>query len=172
MNNKLKKQKGFSLIELLVYISSLIIVLMIVINSLLLMSNSYASLKITQKINQTATGILNRIVLDTRWSKGLGGTGSIFNVDAGSLSLNVLDDNGDSTEVTFYLDGTDLKMKEGLSDPVVLNLPDVKVDKFFLNFVDTGISKLVKIELELSAERKGKIKTETFYDSVVMRESY
>ncbi len=172
MNNKLNKQKGFSLIELLVYISSLIIILMIVINSLLLMSNSYAGLKITQKINQTATGIIGRIILDTRWSNGLGSTGSIFNADAGSLSLNVLDDNGDSTEVTFYLDGTDLKMKEGLNDPIVLNLPGVKVDKFFLNFVDTGISKLVKIELELSMERKGKVKTETFYDSVVMRESY
>jgi len=136
------------------------------------MSNSYAGLKVTQKINQTAVGIINRIVVETRWSNGLGTTGSIFNADAGSLSLNVLDDDGNSTEVTFYLDGTDLKMKDGLNDPIVLNLPDVKVDKFFLNFEDTGISKLIKIELKLSVERKGKIKTETFYDSVVMRESY
>ena len=168
-NNKL--MQGFSLLETLIYISVLVLVLFIVINTTLMMFDSYANIKMSQRINQTASGILERVVVETKWSKGLAVSGNIFNSDLGALVLSVVDDDGNFSEKKFYLEGSDLKMMEG-ADIVTLNLPGVFVNKFYLNLVDTGVSKLIKIEMDLSTQRKEVVKSETFYSSVVMREIY
>ncbi|MDD2935249.1 MAG: hypothetical protein PHX25_02120 [Candidatus Pacebacteria bacterium] len=168
-NNKL--MRGFSLLEILIYISVLVLVLFIVINTTLMMFDSYANIKMSQRINQTASGILERVVVETKWSRGLAVSGNVFNSDSGALVLSVVDDEGNFSEKKFFLEGSDLKMMEGV-DVVTLNLPGVSVNRFYLSLVDNGISKLVKIEMDLSTQRKDIVKSETFYNSVVMREIY
>ncbi|AKM83864.1 TPA: hypothetical protein DCZ46_00825 [Candidatus Campbellbacteria bacterium] len=168
-NNKL--MKGFSLLETLIYIGVLVLVLFIVINTTLMMFDSYSNIKMSQRINQTASGILERVVVETKWSRGLAVSGNVFNSDLGALVLSVVDDAGNFSEKKFFLEDGNLKMMEG-ADIVTLNLPGVSVDKFYLNLVDTGVSKLIKIEIDLSSQRKDVVRNETFYNSVVMREIY
>lgn len=160
------------MIEVLVYVSSLVLVLFIVVNSILMMLSSYTAIKVNQKVNETASGILERMSLEIKRSNGLALSGNILNNDVGSINLNVVKDDESIVEKKFWLDGTDLKMQEFGGEVFVLNLPGVEVERFFVNSVSTGSVNLIKIEIELHSQKKNVNKNETFYTSVVMRESY
>ncbi|OGD69650.1 hypothetical protein A3I18_01770 [Candidatus Campbellbacteria bacterium RIFCSPLOWO2_02_FULL_35_11] len=167
-----KRNSGFSMIEVLIYISVLVLVMFIVVNSILMMLSSYTAIKVSQKVNETASGILERISLETKRSNGLALSGNVLNNDAGSINLNVVKDDGSIIEKKFWLDGTDLKMQEFGGEVFVLNIPGVEVERFFVNYVSAGSVNLIKIEMELHSQKKNVNKNEIFYISVVMRESY
>ncbi|MBU1557540.1 hypothetical protein KKC45_01105 [Patescibacteria group bacterium] len=166
------KNSGFSLLEVLIYVASLIFVLAIVTNTFLLMSKSYVGIKISQNINNSAINILERMTREIRWSSGVDSMNSVFNLNSGVLILNTVDNLGEIVEKQFYLENGSVMIKEGTDEPKSLNTGDVQVNKMFLVLGDSGVSTAIKIELEIEGSFRDKIKTKTFYDSVVMREGY
>jgi len=166
-------KKGFSLIEVLVYIAVMVIVLLIVVNTALLMTKAYQEMRLSVNMNNSAVSILERMSREARWSSSINTTDSILNNNSGLLVLNRIDGSEVTTEIRFYIENGSLVIKEGLSDAVALNAPGkVFVDKFFVTRIDSGISEMVKIEIELRGMLKDRIKMETFYDSIILRESY
>ena len=172
----IKKQKtknsGFTLIETLVYISVLVIILVFVVNTVSLITKSYNGLKVSRSINSSATSILERISREIRWSSSIDEGLSVFNTDLGILTLNTLDDDGNIIQAKFFIENGDLKIEKPVGIISPLNIGGAEVQKMILHKIDTGVSDMVKIELELSGEWGDRSKTETFYNSVVLRESY
>lgn len=166
------KKSGFSLIEMIIYISILAVVLVIVINTSLLMAKAYSGMKISHDISNSAVNIMERLTREIRWSDSVNVGGSVFSSDQGVLVLNTINELEESVEMRFSLEGGDLIMKEGVSSGEPLDLPGIVVKKFYLERSDLGISELIKIRLEIEGYHKDKVKTETFYNSVVTRESY
>lgn len=171
-NYKLKTNSGFSLIEMLIYVATLVLVLLIIINTTLLMAKAYSGMKISYDINNSAVNIMERVAREIRWSEDVNLAQSVFNLDAGILSLNSLDDLGGIVEKRFFIEGENLMFREAMEEANPLNINGIKVNRFFLTRVDLVRSKMIKIELELEGQLKDKIKTETFYNSIIMRESY
>lgn len=170
---KLKEKKGFSLLESLFYISAFIVILGIVINGTFLMLNVYSSIKISENINKTAIDILERMTKEIRGAKSINTERSVFNSDDGVLSLNLNEDLVSPSKIEFFLENGILKFNKDFSSTSFnLSSNNVFVKKMNFKVVDSGISKLIKIELEIESQYKEKIKDETFYDSIVMRGSY
>ena len=172
INYKCITSRGFSLLEVLIYVSSLVLILAIVSNTFLLMSKSYLDIKVSQDINNSAVNIIERMSREIRWSNEVDSVNSVFNSNLGILVLNTIDDFGVSVEKKFYIENGILKIKEGFEEPKVLNTENVKVNKMFLVLADSGISKIIKIEIEIEGTVKNNTKIKTFYNSVVMREGY
>lgn len=170
--NKLKKNLGFSLFETLIYVSSAILILFIIINTITLMSKSYSDIKMSKDISNSVISIMGRISKEIRWSESVNYANSIFNSDSGLLVLNSLNDSGVSVDKRFYVENDILKLKEGFEDAKALNTGNIKVKRFFINSVNNGVSELVKFEIEIEESYGNKTKSETFYNSIVMRESY
>ena len=172
MKNRYKFKKGFSLIETIISISILLILLAVVINTILLIGKAYSSVKISNDINNSATSILERLTREIRWSVEADLVNSVFDSDSSILVLNTLDGEGNEIDTRFYIDENNLVIDQDLLGANVLNSNDIIIDRFFIKFIDLGVSKMIKIEINLRGQRGDKIKTETFYNSVIMRESY
>ncbi|MFC1623665.1 prepilin-type N-terminal cleavage/methylation domain-containing protein [Patescibacteria group bacterium] len=166
------KKNGFSFLEMIIYITILTIVLSLVINLTLLMTKSYSNIKVSHNINNSAISIMERLTREIRWSDSVNEGSSVFGSDLGILVLNTIDESEEIVETRFYEEGGDFKIKQGIADANVLNDDNVSINKFLLTKVDTGISEMVKIELVLEGGWKDKIKSETFYNSIILRESY
>ncbi len=169
---KLTTNGGFSLLEVLIYVSTLVLGLAIVSNTFLLMSKSYLGIKVSQNINNSAVSIIERMSREIRWSDSVNSGNSVFGSDSGVLALNTIDDLGVAVEKKFYIEGGVFKIKEGLEEAKDLSSGNVQINKLFLTLVDSGVSKMIKIETEIEGTFKGKTRTKTFYNSVVMREGY
>jgi len=175
MNQKLQKlnSSGFSLIETLVYVSILVVILIAVINTALIMSRSYGELSASRNINSSVVSALERITREVRWAYDVDNSQSTLNVHPGSLTLSTTNYFGESSTVEFYLEDGVLKIKEGGVYKGVLTSPNVQVVNLVFRPVSSGRSQMIKVEITLEGVvRRGRIRSETFYDSVVLRGSY
>jgi type II secretory pathway pseudopilin PulG len=162
-----KHTKGFSLVEMVVYVSILAVVFVIVVNTLLIVSRSYSSIKISLDINNSATVSMERIISEIRKANSVNLVQSTFDSNPGRLVLNTVDNVGLPLIVDFYLEDDTLKLKEGglfsgdLTD-------GVDVTNLVFRRISNDTSEAVKIEMELSNGSKNKV----FYNTAVLRGSY
>ena len=164
---KKENTKGFSLIEMVVYVSILAIVFVVVINTLLIISRSYSSIKVSLDINNSATVSVERIIGEIRKANSVNLIQSTFDSNPGRLVLNTTDDAGALLIVDFYLENNTLKLKEGGLFSGDLT-SDVDVTNLVFRRITNETSEAVKIEMELSNGNKNKV----FYNTAVLRGSY
>ena len=120
-----KHQQGFSLIELLIYITILAVLVMLLtefLSKTLLVSSKYET---TSEINHNARLIINRLSQETRWAAEVKTSESLFNQDAGKLVL--VTSHG---EISFYLDNQAIYEQDGTYSPKLLRNNKLAVDKF------------------------------------------
>jgi prepilin-type N-terminal cleavage/methylation domain-containing protein len=168
----LSRQYGFSLIEMLVYVAILATVFILVVNTILVVTGSYSSIKSSNDLNNSALVSLERLVRETRQANSIDLVQSVFGAHPGRLVLNTTDKNNDPLVIDFYIENNQLKIKKNgvLSGALVRD--NVIVDNLVFRNLSTTTSSSVKIEMTLSVS-EGKVnKTEKFYSSVVLRGSY
>jgi len=178
-----KFNSGYGMLELVFYIAIFSITALLVLNSILTMLSSFKEVKANNNLIQSSK-MLEKISREIRNSE------SIHTISSSSLKLNNKDDVGNPRTSTFTLSGTNLNFYEndvlvGTLNPanisvsslvftdIVLVYDDsayISAEAAILNS-DTG-SDAVKIALTLEVNSFGVIKSKTFYNTVVLRESY
>lgn len=139
-----KRPKGFTLVELLVYISVTTIALMVFVTFMVDVSRSAARARTVQELHQNAQFVMDRLAQEVRSSKVIIFTDppSKFDVQVGSLALTT--STGDTH--TFTLDTTNpLVGVIKLNGDEITNKKSVNVTK--LMFTKAGSA--VKIELQV-----------------------
>lgn len=164
--------KGFSLVEMVIYVSFLIIFSVIVIEAVLTTTRTLADFQLTRNINSSATTIMERFVRDIRIAYDVDQIESTFGAHPGRLTLKTTDEFGADTTTEFYIDSGRVRVKEGGVDAGYLSSQNVLVDLLAFDFVSNGNTSAVTIRLQLSASRGSMIKTETFYSTTILRGSY
>lgn len=169
----LKNKKGFSLLEMLVYVSILSTTLVLVTNIVLAMLNSYGDLEISKHINVSVSSALERMSREIRWAYDTDDTQSIYNTSPGKIFLKIKDPSGTNRTVEFYVEDDILKIKEDGVAKGGLIQSNTKVTSLVFRSLNLGRSKMIKVEMTLSStSKKGKIRSENFYDSIVLRGGY
>jgi Tfp pilus assembly protein PilV len=166
---------GFALVEMIIYISIMVIILLAVVNIIISITKSNKFSSIENNIKNSAISGLEEITREIRNAKSIDYNQSVFNSSDGILFLNTLDQNGNIKTIKFYLAGQILKEDIGgvsTSTGGVLTQKDVKVLSMIFKPIDTLKSKAVKIELVLSGSNNGLIRNENFYSTIVLRGSY
>ena len=163
----LKKKRGFSLVEMLVYIGVLVLIVTTGFSVFLSFNTILVRNSIERALTTSASVSLERMLRDLRAADIVDFTPSIFNVSPGTLSLV------QGTTTTMYeLTGGNLNVSVNGSTPIPLTGDTVTVDSLVFTRYATSTLELVRVALTLSIDSKVASSTRTFYTSGVLRGAY
>jgi len=170
--NKKSKQKGFSLVEMIIYIAITSLVMIVIVDVILTVSRSNKQSVVYNNVKNSAISSLEKIVRETRSSISIDVGQSVFDSEDGALFLNSKDQNGDPKTIKFYIENDLLVVDVNGARFGPLTTNGTKVSGIIFNLFDTGNSKAVKIKIGIEGEKNGFTKNEDFYSTVVLRGSY
>ncbi|HCB35204.1 MAG: hypothetical protein A2W52_02100 [Candidatus Taylorbacteria bacterium RIFCSPHIGHO2_02_49_25] len=163
---------GFSLVEVLLYVIILSFALLALLQTLLVITNSYRALKNTERLEQDAIVALERFFREARDGYALDDAGSIYNAYPGKLLIRSTDVNGLPKTVEFYLDAGKLSVKENGVVAGLLTSPGASVSNLVFRKISTVRSRGVKIEMTIVSGTSTAARTGNFYATAVLRDSY
>lgn len=166
-----KKQlnKGLSIVELIFYVAIFTVLLLVVINSMIVMTKSYQETSINTDLTQSSN-IMERL------SRQIRNGGSISSITATSLKVAPPDSAfvpPSDANTRFTLSGTNIEVYDG-RDTLVgnLNSPNVAVTALSFTQINTAKGTAIKIALTVQSTRYRSVRTESFYDTIVLRGDY
>jgi len=169
MNKILHKNKGFSLLEMLVYISILVLLLGVIMNITVSIVRSHRAIKASRSIENSAIISLERITREVRGTNTVNIASSIFDTSPGKLVLNSTDDGGNPRTVEFYLASGTLFLKENGVDVGPLSQSDAEVEsltfRLFSNVEFVG----VRVEMTIESGTSTYYRSGSFYSSANIR---
>jgi type II secretory pathway pseudopilin PulG len=171
-NLGIKNGTGFSLIEMLAYVTILSIVFILIVNTLLIVTSSYSSIKVANDLNNSALISIERLVREVRLAHSIDLAQSVFNTSPGRLVLNTVDSVGMPLVLDFYVENNILKLKKDGALFGPLTRDNVDVTNLVFTNTSTTTSSSIKMEITLETSDSDVTKTEKFYSSTVLRGSY
>lgn len=167
----LKKTKsGYSLVEMIVYVTLLTLISFIVVQTILSFTSSYSAMSLSRKIEHSGLGAMERMTYSIRRAATVDALNSNFAISPGVL---ILTHNLTTTPVStkFYVDGGVLKMDIGGVYYGPLTTSDVFVTNFVVNKFDSSISSAIKIDITIQATMGDTTKSKDYHSFVVLRGS-
>jgi len=163
--------KGFTLIEMLIYIAVLLSVLGVVITTLLSLRTVFERNIIERRVADAGTSILERITRETRNALAVNPT-SVFETPAGILDLDQ-----SPTTTRFYVTSGDVMVRTTIgaeSSDIALDPPSIAVDSLWFTRYTTGTSTstAIRTALTLSVSSRFASTTRVFYTTTVVRGLY
>jgi len=143
-----KKQKGFSLIEIILYLGLLSIILTVL--AVFFQEEIFLKAKINDKVEIVDNGqfALNKIVWYLKQAESL--NAPAVSQSQNTLSLNLADSA--QNPVIFYVENNVLKIKIANNEPVALTNERVKVSEItFSNFAFANQEPIIQIKLQLAS---------------------
>lgn len=169
MKKKFNTRKGFTLVEMLIYIACFVLLIGAIVSSLLLFSSSYRNIKAIRELERGAVSSINQIVRDSRNAIRIDGANTSYNNANGSLQI-VLPDN--STERFYLSNGVVMLDQNGVSVGA-LTSNKISVTSLVFRPITASNSDGVKIEMTVRATSTNDFSiTKNFYNTVVLRGSY
>ena len=167
---RVKKNKGYALAEIIIYIAIFSLLSVLITNSLITMTRGFAHAKSNRDILGSGLLAMERMTREIKDARSVNLSASVFNVNSGILSLNGLTQAGSNRTVRFYLDNEILEMEEDASYFGALSLPSTAITGLTFNFITTPAGEAVKIVMTVEDKRSGR--SETFYGTAILRQSY
>jgi len=167
-NKKIKK--GFTLIEMLVYISIMTVITLVLTQSLTVVLKSNRASFSDSNLRNSAYSAMEIMIREIRLSQ------SIASCSGSLLQLNQVDSSGNPRVVRFST-STDqaLNYYVGSTTPAYvgpLTSSGTKVLNLTFTPITTASSVAVRIQMQLSTSINGQTGNEWFYSTVVLRGSY
>lgn len=171
IKNNIRSKKGFSLIEMIMYISIMSFVFVIIVNFLVVYGIGYNSFKASSRINASAITSLERITREIKSASSVDTGLSVLGSNPGKLVLNTTD-GGSPIQIEFYVSGSAVMVKKNNVVIGELTKNNVTVDNLVFDLSTVGNSELVKVEIDISTPLGTTTKTASFLGSSVLRGSY
>lgn len=147
----MREEKGFTLLESVIYIGLLIITTGLVINFALNLITSYGKIQASKDAMNNAQNVLDAIVREIRnASKVYTPTSAFTPTDLGQLSLETslnLPEGETSTFADFYVDNNKLYLKKEGQTSLALTSDRVKVKNLVFTHLTSSNTEAVKIQL-------------------------
>ena len=163
--------RGFSLVEMLFYVVILSFALLIVTETLIILTRSFGSLRATQRIEQEGGFLLERMVREIRDATSVDASSSL-GTHPGKLVLISTTALGTPKTVEFYLDAGRVHLKE---DGVVigaLSSEQTTITNLIFKKITTARSEGVKIEMTVGSGTGRFSRSENLLTTAVLRDSY
>jgi type II secretory pathway pseudopilin PulG len=163
---------GFTLIETIIFVTVLAFLSVVIVNTLLSLTRSWAYIRTEQKLSYSAAGVLERIIREVRNARSIDIANSVFDANPGTLALNTVDASGNPTVLTFKMASSTLSLQQTgvASSPLVDQ--SVAVPTLVFRHITTKESEAVKIEMTLSDSYQNVSLSENFYTTASVRDEY
>jgi len=159
------QESGYTVLELLFYVSFFATFSILVVSSLITMTQSFKETSIQRELVQSG-GIMERISREIRQAYDIG------SVSASDLNLNTTDGAGANKTVQFLLVGTNIQLLENSVLTGDLNAANIVVTGLTFTQITTAKGKAVKILLTVRSSNDPQNRTVDFYDTIVLRGDY
>ncbi len=162
-----QKQKGFSIMEIIIYLALLIIVSVLIIQSIISLFKNYNIVKTNQDLESTAINILDKINRDVKNTQDISIDKSVFLNPHGTLFLV----NSSSSTIKFVLENENLSYYT--NDNFVANLSNknIIVNNFKLYLIQSTTTKAIRVDLGLNAKTSthDEIVNKNFHTTIQLR---
>ena len=167
------KQAGFSLVETLIYLTLMVFFFAVIVNNLIVITRTHRGLAVLREMEQSAITGLDRLTREIRAAAIILSAQSTLGSHPGVLTLSVRDDStGNYDTVRFSLDDGALVLTKNSVVQGDLTSTKISVTNLIFTEISAASSTAVKIEMQLQATSSDEVKTENFYHTVILRESY
>lgn len=166
-HNKRRHERGFSLIETLVYLAVMVLAAGAVVTTYLSLDTVLVRNKTDRELTHAATVSMERMVRSIQSADSVNTGLSTLGTSPGVLTL----EHG-TTTTRFFMSGSELKISENGVDKGALTSNAVEVESLTFTRYTNSATELVRVALTLSASSKAASSTRTFYTSAVLRNSY
>lgn len=169
--NTLQKNSGFALVELLIYITGLLVLGSILILMVTQFYMLYKEITVVPRVDRTALSLVDRITKEIRSADTIDILHSQFGTTAGVLDIDSIS-NTVVTEKKFYVENGIVKYQENEGVAVSLSPKDLRVSNFNFTLVPTPVSEAVRFNLELEFYTRNATETKSYTGFAILRESY
>lgn len=150
LKKKTKNQKGFTLIETIIYIAIIGTVIAVFVDFSLSVSSSRNKVYSAQEVHANAREILSLITTKVHEADNINIGASTFGADPGVLSLAMTDPAKNPTIIFLNQDDGQLQITEGLDPVINISSDEVKVKNLvFSNLSPSTKRENVKIDLTI-----------------------
>ncbi len=167
----ISKQKGFTLLELLLYVSGLLILGTIIVTLIVQFYSLYREIVAAPRADRTALLVVDRITKEIRSADHINMSESQFNTENGVLDIST-NENSTTVERKFFIQNGVVKYQEGNEDIQELSSDDFFVSNFNFYYVPTPVSQAVRFSLELQYQAQNATQTKSYTGFAILRESY
>lgn len=164
-----KLKKGFSLIEMVIYITILVFMLVIVLQVVLSITRSQRVVRSVRDIEVSAYSLLERIEREVRGADSVRTASSTLDVSSGHLTLDTTDTEGDARVVEIYLSNGVVRLREDGVESGALTQESVRVTGLTFRRFSTSTVEGIRTEVALETGTSTYYRAENFYSSALIR---
>jgi type II secretory pathway pseudopilin PulG len=170
MDTSSLKKAGFSLIEMIIYLSLLAAILIMIVNILISFSTSYRELSVHRALERSALSAMERMTRDIRAGTSIDTGNSSFGSTNGILSI-IQTTSSVSTTTKFYIGSSTLKMDINDSYYGPLTSSDVAVSSFMVRRLTSTSTnaEAVKIDLTLQATSRSYVISKNYHSTIIVQ---
>ena len=133
---------------------------------------AFTNLRISRDINDSSAKVMERMTRDIRGARSIDLANSTFGSDPGRLTLATISASGTPMTVEYFMSGNALHVRENGVDKGSLLSSQTSISGVLLNYINSGTTIAVKIDLHVTASRGSVSETDHFYNTIIMRGSY
>ena len=167
-----KNSLGFTLIEIMLYVSLFTFVSSLSMNALIQTIRAFNDLRISRDINDSSVKIMERMTRDIKSATAVDLLNSTFGASPGRLTLTTVNASGTPTTVEYYISNSILLYKENGVAKGSLMSARTKIDALVFYYINTGATVAIKTELHVSSARGTVSDADHFYDTSILRGTY
>lgn len=167
--------RGFSVLEMTIYIAVLVVASVVIVDSLLRVQPVFVRGQLLRSINTSGELILRRMTSEIRLANDIDASSSVFDANPGRLVLNTVVSEADNTPstATFSLSSGQFQLQRVGQAAEILSSSDVSVTNMvFRRIVQGSMSKAVKIEFVLESKKGTTTVTSNFYGTAILKNYY
>lgn len=172
---KIKKKinnRGVSLIETVLYITLLLLIMSVIVQTFISMGGVYKNIKLTRELESSGAIVMESMLREIRNAKSVVVGNSVLGTSPGILEISGVDESLNIYNVVFDgSSGSILVSKDGVT-PVALTSSSVSISNLIFTYISNANSEGVRIELEVSGTIGALSKSKKFYGFAVLRGSY
>lgn len=173
MKNFFRQKKGVTLLETVLYVSIIAIVAALVVQTILSMFFAFSRARDIRRVSLDGSFALERMTREIRLASAVRAGESVFNVHPSVLSLDTVKSSSDaapSVKKIYIQDDRIVLEEDGVS--FYLTSPRATTTSFIFRSIETPHSNGIKIEIALETDSRKETISQSFYNSVILRESY
>ena len=165
------RKRGFTVIEILIYLAMLAMLLGVLITILFGIVNTYQKIEVERDLQVNGAVVMERMLREIRGAVAVDTVNSVLDSSPGVLSLDSLDSVGDPVDIEFSIVSGAISLSRGGVVIGDLTTDDIAIDSFIVRHIDGTNSDGVKIELTLTSSNGDFSDTQNFYITGLLRGS-
>lgn len=162
----MKRARGFTIIEILIYASLLVLLIVLMANAVASLSHIIGEAKTERALRSSAEAALERITREIRFAESVNIGASTFNTHPGRMALASIDPFAETAQ-TITISVTDNRVTIQKNAGPIEYLTSNKVmvtNLIFRHILNGSVSESVRTELTINGKN--------FYTTTILRRSY